>query len=273
MQAAGIQPLTHTALDPSVATDVANGWMGAANAGGGGGAASSGGNGIAGIYQSLLGRAPDASGQQFYGNNLANGSTTLQGIQADIMKSPEYLASHPGGTTGTTSAGSGYGMSSNPYLGRQADAISAQQQQFLDNALNGIRSGAVATGNLGGTRQGVAQGVAIGQAATGLDSALANLYGGNWQADQNRALSQYGMDQSFYNAQRGLDQSGAQLGAQLYGLGQQGQWMPYQQYTNTLSPWSGFGTTTSGSSQGGGVQGAVGGALSGAAIGHQLGWW
>jgi hypothetical protein len=212
MQAAGIQPLTHTAMDPSAVNQVANGWFGSANAG---------------------------SGQ-------------------------------PGMTAPATG---GYGTSSNPYEGRQADAIRAQQQQFLDQAMNNIRSGAVAVGGLGGSRQGVAQGVAAGQAATGLDAALANLYGSNWNQDQNRALTQYGMDQNFYNAQRGLDQSGAQLGANLYNLGQQGQWMPYQQYTNTLSPWSGFGTTTASGSQGGGVQGAVGGALSGAALGHMAGWW
>jgi hypothetical protein len=313
MQSAGVQPLTHTAMDPSVAQGVANGWLSAspgAGLGGGGtnGAGSSMFNGpsnpqiaqedafwarangggagsgmaqatatpstnISALYQNLLGRTPDAAGLDFYSKNLASGATSIADIANDIRNSPEYLASHPGGTTGMTSTGGGYGTSSNPYEGRQADAIRAQQQQFLDQAMNNIRSGAVAVGGLGGTRQGVAQGVAAGQAATGLDSALANLYGSNYNADQNRALTQYGMDQNFYNAQRGLDQSGAQLGANLYNLGQQGQWMPYQQYTNVLSPWSGFGTTTSGSSQGGGVQGAVGGALSGAALGHMAGWW
>jgi hypothetical protein len=164
-------------------------------------------------------------------------------------------------------------MGSNPYLGDQANALSAQQQKFLDQALNGIRSGAIATGGLGGTRQGVAQGVAIGQAASGLAAAQANLYGNDWNMDQNRALSQYGMDQNFYTQQRGLDQSGAQLGANLYNLGEQGQWMPYNNYNNVLSPWSGFGNTTTSSSQGGGTQGIIGGALSGAAFGHSMGWW
>jgi hypothetical protein len=115
--------------------------------------------------------------------------------------------------------------------------------------------------------------VAAGQAATGLDSALANLYGSNYNADQSRALQQYLGDQSFYSQQRQLDQSGAALGANLYGLGQQGQWSPYSQFNNVLSPYTGFGTTTGTGSQGGGLQGILGGALSGTALGQMAGWW
>jgi hypothetical protein len=115
--------------------------------------------------------------------------------------------------------------------------------------------------------------VAQARAATGLDSALAGLFGANWNADQNRALSQYQGDQTFYNQGRQLDQSGALLGGQLYNLSQQGQWSPYTNYANVLSPWSGFGTTTSSGQQGGGATGAIGGALSGAALGKLMGWW
>jgi hypothetical protein len=162
--------------------------------------------------------------------------------------------------------GGGYGVSSNPYQGGQADAIRTQTQDFLNDALNQIRSGAVATGGLGGTREGVAQGIALSKGADYLSGNLANLYGSNWNSDQNRALQQYGMDQNFYTAQRGQDQSGAALGAQLYGLGQNGQWSNLTNYGNLLSNWSGFGTTTGTNSQGGGGLGALGGALGGAQL-------
>jgi hypothetical protein len=180
----------------------------------------------------------------------------------------------------------------NPYQNSMDAAITKPFNDTLMNDwLPSIQSQSVATGGLGGSRQGIAQGLAIGQAGTGLANALAQSHYGQFNQDQNRNLQAYGMNQnynlglgglnlgyqntrnSFYNAQRGLDQSGAALGANLYNLGQQGQWSPYQNFTGTLSPWSGFGSTTGTTSQGGGTQGLLGGGLSAAAMGHLMGWW
>jgi hypothetical protein len=213
MQSAGVQPLTHTDLDPSVANQVANAWLQQAQAGSGAGSGAA---------------APMSSG---------------------------------------------FGFSSNPYLGKQSDAIRAQQAQLFGDMNNQITSGAVAAGGLGGSRQGVAQGVAEARAATGLDSALANMYGNAYNTDQSLGLQQYLGDQSFFTAQRGQDLAQTQLGASLYGLGTQGQWTPYQQFNSTLSPYTGFGTTTASAQQGGGALGALGGALGTAQLGNQLGWW
>jgi hypothetical protein len=124
---------------------------------------------------------------------------------------------------------------------------------------NQIRSDAIATGGYGGDRMGVAQGVAMARAATGLDSALAGLYGNAYDSDQNRALQQYGMDQGFYTSQRGQDLQQQMQGATLYGLGQQGMWGPIDSWSQAMSPYTGFGNTTQ--SQGGGLTGAVGGGL------------
>jgi hypothetical protein len=160
----------------------------------------------------------------------------------------------------------------------------------MNQWLPSIQSNAVGSGGLGGSRQGVAQSGAIAQAGTGLANALAQSHYGQYNQDQSRNLQQYGMDQNynlglgglnlgyqnsrnnFYTAQRGLDQSGAQIGANIYNLGEQGQWSPYQNYANTLSPWSGFGTTTGNTSQGGGWQGAVGGGIAGLSFAHQMNW-
>jgi hypothetical protein len=167
----------------------------------------------------------------------------------------------------------GYGVSANPYQGPQADAIRGQSSQLFGDMNQQIKGGAIATGGYGGSRMGVAQGVAMGRAATGMDSALAGLYGSNWQADQGRALQQYQGDQQFYGQQRGQDMQQAALGANLYGLGQQGEWNPYQQFTQTLSPFTGFGPETKSSQQGGGWQDALGTGLGMAQFGYNNGWW
>lgn len=182
-----------------------------------------------------------------------------------------------GGQGGAPSAGGGmgggYGLGSNPYQGAQADALAAQQQTFLDRNLAGIRSNSVGVGGLGGSRQGVAQGEAIGSAATGLAGATANLYGQNWNADQNRELQRYGYDQGFYTNNRQLDQSGAALGANLYGLANNGDWSGLNSANNIYGNYTGFGNTTNSSQSGGGWQGALGGGLGTAQLGKNLGWW
>lgn len=80
-------------------------------------------------------------------------------------------------------------MATNPYLSQQADAITQQATQNLNtNILPGINSGAMAAGGFGGSRQGIAQGLAIGQTNQGITNSLAGLYGNAYEGDQNRAL-------------------------------------------------------------------------------------
>ena len=107
--------------------------------------------------------------------------------------------------------------------------------------------------------------------------------------DQNFYLGNQGQMQNFYTAQRGQDQSGMALGANLYNmgnvgnlgigtgqyaLGEQYQNAPMtalQNYSNTISPYSGLGgTQTTTGTSGGGAMGALGGALAGAQIGSNL---
>lgn len=42
------------------------------------------------LYQNILGRSPDAGGLKFYLDKLSKGDITIPGIQAEMMKSPEY---------------------------------------------------------------------------------------------------------------------------------------------------------------------------------------
>ena len=169
----------------------------------------------------------------------------------------------------------------NPYIQGQAKSIQDLSNQNLSqNVMPGIGQGAQMAGQYGGSRQGIAQGVAAGNAQTGVNAATAGLMS-----------SAYGQDQNFYTQQRGQDQNGVALGANIfnqgnvgnlgigsgqYGLGQQYQNAPLgalQQYSNTISPYSGLGSSQTGvASQGGGVMGTMGGALAGAQIGKNLGF-
>ena len=179
----------------------------------------------------------------------------------------------------------------NPYIAQQSTALQNQSNQNLaQNVMPGIGRGATGAGQYGGTRQGIAEGVAAGNAQTGVANAQANLYSTAYGQDQNFAnqnrsmdLTNQGQMQNFYTQQRGQDQSGMQLGANLYSMGnsgnlgigagqtaigQQYQNAPInalQQYSNTISPYSGLGSSqvTTGSSNAG-AQGVVGGALAGA---------
>lgn len=177
-----------------------------------------------------------------------------------------------GGGTGMP-AGYGTSLSSNPYLSGMADDIQRRTQQLLGENNAAITSNAIGVGGLGGSRQGVAQGIAAGRAADTLQGNLANLYGGAWNNQANRDLSRYGLDQNFYTAQRGQDLAGAGLGANIYTQGVQGGWIPIQNAANAYSGFTGFGNTTSTTNTGGGTSGLIGGLLSGATFGKNMGWW
>ena len=138
--------------------------------------------------------------------------------------------------SGSSQSTQGTGMS-NPYLGAQAGAIQQQANQNLtQNLLPAVNSGAVAAGGYGGSRQGIAQGLAMGQTQQGVSNALAGLYGNAYAQDQqlknqwdiaglnnSTALQQaqiaadasrYGSDNSARASMYGADKSSA---ASMYG--------------------------------------------------------
>lgn len=192
-----------------------------------------------------------------------------------------------------------YNFGQNPYTSQLANTLQKQSNLNLaQNVMPQINQGAQMAGQYGGSRQGIAQGVAAGNAQAGLDTSIAGLYANAYRDDQN-----------FYTQQRGQDQSGMALGAQLYGTGNTGNlgigagqtqlgqsYMnapinalntyqnfinPYASLNGTSSTNSGGGststTTTSGDpgsagqQVGGGLQGALGGAMAGYQFGQNLG--
>lgn len=140
----------------------------------------------------------------------------------------------------------------NPYLQSQGDNITRQVNNNLQrNILPGIGAGAQQAGQYGGSRQGIAEGLAAGEASNNIAGQLSNLYGNAYsqeralsaQSDiatmnnttQNKSLdNQYNLglgslglqgqsqQNNFYSTNRGQDLQQAQLGANLYGQGVQG---------------------------------------------------
>lgn len=162
----------------------------------------------------------------------------------------------------------------NPYQDGLDASIASQATKWLtETALPSIQGQYVGTGGLGGSRQGVAQSGAIGQAHQNLTNALAQSRYGQYNQDQSRNLSRYQGDQGFFTQNRGLDQSEQRLGMDMYNLGTQGQWGPLNQFGNQLAPYTGNGTTVTNNSSGGGWAGALGGILGGATFGRNMNWW
>lgn len=121
----------------------------------------------------------------------------------------------------TTNANVPFGQ--NPYTGLQIAALQQVSNLGLgQNVMPSIRSGARVAGQYGGSRQGIAEGVAAGNAQAGVNAGAAGMLSDAYKADQNFYLGNQGQMQDFYNSQRSLDQSGLQLGANLYGMGNVG---------------------------------------------------
>jgi hypothetical protein len=143
----------------------------------------------------------------------------------------------------------------NPYLKSIADDMGRRTTDLLGQNNLSIQGNAVGTGGLGGSRQGVAQGLAASRAADSLQGQVAGLYGNAYEGDQNRLRQDW------------------TLGAGLMGQGLNTQFQPLQNTANLYSPFTGFGTTTQNQNTGGGWMGALGGALGGAQMGKNMGWW
>lgn len=95
------------------------------------------------------------------------------------------------------------GRPDNPYLDQQASAITNQLTRNLnENVMPGVRSEALASGQYGGSRQGIAEGLAASRLNQDLAPALTNLYGGAYENAQGRMYGTANSlnDQAFQNA-------------------------------------------------------------------------
>lgn len=228
---------------------------------------------------------------------------------SQVMYGMDEPAQQPTATSGGAPAPSLQSYTQSPYLAAMGQGLRDQFTGFMNDGLAANRGGAVAAGGVGGSRQGISEARTMTDAGKGFDSALANLYGQDYQAQMGRNLQKYqadqnfslgnrgldlgfqnsnnsynlglgsldlqgrGQDMNFYGQQRAQDQSGAALGASLYGLGMQGPWNTLNSANGLASPYTSNSTQTSNTSGGGGWQGALGGGLGVAQLGKNFGWW
>lgn len=278
-------------------------------------------NGVTGAdVQNYVARAGVSTGRDAgFGGNTSAQQQLYTNWHADrAATEAQNNAMRAGASTGGGGASSGgllgqinsgaapmSGGQANPYIGAYGNAITNQVTQNLQrNILPGISSGAMAAGGFGGSRQGVVEANALNDANQGLSNALAGAYSSDWNQQQGRNLSQYGMDQNynlgmgnlglnaqnstnnFYTAQRGQDLQAAGLGASLAQMGNQGYmnqgsglydtgtqyqnapWSTMGQFNNVTTPYTGFGATSTTSQGSNPWAQALGGAIAGGQVGR-----
>ena len=213
---------------------------------------------------------------------------------------PIYGGSDYGGGGMGGGGNGGYNSGLNPFLTQAQQALTSQITDNLRrNILPGLSSAAVASGNFGGSRQGVIEANALNDANRQIANGMANLSFNAFESDANRGLQQQqinnaydlglgNLNNSFYTAQRGQDLQSTALGAQLMNMGnanylgagsgvanlgtaqQQAPWQVIGNMNNSISPFTGFGSTTS-SQNSNPWASALGGAIGGAQIGNLFG--
>jgi hypothetical protein len=230
------------------------------------------------------------------GGEVGNNSPQQSGHIYDVgYKPPAYDPLQYQG--GSPSSGSSYNFSyqtpaysPNPYLEDQVKGITTGFNRNLqEQVLPGLRSKFIGSGGLGGSRQGIAEGLATARSGEGLSNAITNLYANDYENSQNRnlqagiaagnsgmqaramdmqnELARLNSERNFYSTNRGQDISQLGLAAGLlgqanqgflgqgqgiYGLGLQEQNAPWQQlqnYSGLLQPYTQAGATNQNSQQ------------------------
>ncbi len=108
---------------------------------------------------------------------MTYGTTMLPSQIGDVMATNRFMLGAPD-------------VANNPYVGAQADVIQDRlSRQFNEQLLPGIQEGAIKAGQLGGTRQGVAEGIAARGVSEAAGQALANLYGDAYETGLKSQIS------------------------------------------------------------------------------------
>lgn len=173
-------------------------------------------------------------------------------------------------------------VANNPYIGGVADTIQKRMsRQFNEDLMPRITTNAVQSGGLGGSRQGIAEGLAARGTSEATGDALAALYAdayGSGLDAQGRALvaAPSAMQASLMPSQtvgqvgqfyRGMDEMALQSDMDRFNYNEQ---LPYQNLSNYMNvlqgaPWG--STTTSPAQKGNPLTGAASGAMIGSMFG------
>ena len=112
--------------------------------------------------------------------------------------------------------GMGYNPKQNPYLKQMGVDVGNQMfDQWSRHTLPSIRSGAMAAGGFGGSRQGVVEANGINDMQRNYGQALTGMYGNDWSQQQGRNLQQQGLNNSYDLGLRSSDLGFANLDANI----------------------------------------------------------
>jgi hypothetical protein len=172
----------------------------------------------------IMGRATDPTLQSLRdtAGNMLGGANYLGGGGMDTKYGPVKNTSAVSVGLPQARAGQGVldptnamqkmlsGRPDNPYLQQQIDAMSQNMARNVnENVMPGLRSESLASGQYGGSRQGIAEGLAMSRMNQDLAPAITNLLGGSYENAQNRMFGTATNlnDQAFQNANLNADRN------------------------------------------------------------------
>lgn len=148
---------------------------------------------------------------------LHSGETPAQTTQPTqptqpTQATPQFAANNAGISSPTMDS-----YQKNPYLDQMAQGITDQMNQNWERNVNpSLRSGAMAAGGFGGSRQGVVEANALNDMNRSLGQNLTNLYGTDYTQDRQRALQKYSADQGYNLGMANNNLGYANLDANIY---------------------------------------------------------
>ena len=151
-------------------------------------------------------------------NNISNaGIDAYMGYQPGAADT--WLKQNPQGQAGGGNLGMGQQNSQytpNPYLDKMAQGITSHMyDNWTRNQLPSIRSGAMAAGGFGGSRQGVVEANGLNDMNRSLGQNLANMYGSDYNNSMGRNLQQQSINNSYDLGLRNSDLGFGQLDANI----------------------------------------------------------
>lgn len=170
--------------------------------------------GIAAPSGNIAGGGVSAGDNRWSGDPYRNPDGSLKTAIEGGGGYPGAIDPRGGGNLGMGGTGD-TGYQRNPYMDAMSRDMGSQMfDQWNRNVAPGLRSGAMATGGYGGSRQGVVEANALNDLGRNYSQALTGMYGTDYTNYQNRGIQRQGQAQSYdlglgglANQRYGQDQS------------------------------------------------------------------